>query len=799
MSEEINEFEEKPAEPVVSKFSETVHDSDGTVTADGILPETPVSFYTPAEADKEGGDGEKNSPEDSTPDEIIIPGFSVSENGTDMKVSPGELPHAEMLSSENKASESKENEIFAENETSVENEISEENEISGENDISEENEILSDDDETEDGRENSAPVGDRDETDDTILAEEDGESTNAAGGEDILEENEESGEESTEDAEVFAEEAGAPAFIRDDRSDAVTAPEEEREAPAPRGVIPENPREVIGVRFRSAGKIYYFSPGDLRIRRGMHVIVETARGLEYGTVAGNPLVVTKKQFNKPLRVVTRIATPEDDARHIANREKEKTAYRIARERIEKHGLEMKLVSAEYTFDGSKIMFYFTADGRIDFRDLVKDLAGVFRTRIELRQIGVRDETRLLGGYGPCGRELCCASFLNDFAPVSIKMAKEQNLSLNPAKISGVCGRLMCCLKNEEETYEELNKNLPGVGDEVKGSDGLIGEVESVNVLRQTIRAMVDVGDEKEIHEYGVGDFEITRKRRRGDRRHKMLDGAGAEKAAAAMHGVKKPLSTVAAAVAAKQREEAQNAGSTDASGNASTGPAQASGSAQRQGASQRPGSMRNPGSARMSDALHSQSDLPNADGQPEGSGEGTQEERGARRRPNRRRGRGNTPGNNPGNNPGSHPGNNPGDNNRPGSASTEESPKSPEDKSREERPARREGREGRKRDGRGREQIRENPDSGAREQTGSAQDGRGPSRAGENPENNLSEEHRENGQRRHRRHGRRNGGGSNSGAVREGTEVGSRPEGGTGENGRNSGNGGNAGNTAAKE
>ena len=768
MSEEINEFEEKPAEPVVSKFSETVHDSDGTVTADGILPETPVSFYTPAEVDKEGGDGEKNSPEDSTPDEIIIPGFSVSENGTDMKVSPGELPHAEMLSSENKASESKENEIFAENETSVENEISEENEISGENDISEENEILSDDDETEDGRENSAPVGDRDETDDTILAEEDGESTNAAGGEDILEENEESGEESTEDAEVFAAEVGAPAFIRDDRSDAVTAPEEEREAPAPRGVIPENPREVIGVRFRSAGKIYYFSPGDLRIRRGMHVIVETARGLEYGTVAGNPLVVTKKQFNKPLRVVTRIATPEDDARHIANREKEKTAYRIARERIEKHGLEMKLVSAEYTFDGSKIMFYFTADGRIDFRDLVKDLAGVFRTRIELRQIGVRDETRLLGGYGPCGRELCCASFLNDFAPVSIKMAKEQNLSLNPAKISGVCGRLMCCLKNEEETYEELNKNLPGVGDEVKGSDGLIGEVESVNVLRQTIRAMVDVGDEKEIHEYGVGDFEITRKRRRGDRRHKMLDGAGAEKAAAAMHGVKKPLSTVAAAVAAKQREEAQNAGNTDTSGNASTGPAQASGSAQRQGASQRPGSLRNPGSARMSDALHSRSDLPNADGQPEGSGEGTQEERGARRRPNRR-------------------------------ASAEESPKRPEDKSREERPARREGREGRKRDGRGREQIRENPDSGAREQTGSAQDGRGPSRAGENPENNLSEEHRENGQRRHRRHGRRNGGGSNSGAVREGTEVGSRPEGGTGENGRNSGNGGNAGNTAAKE
>ncbi len=549
--------------------------------------------------------------------------------------------------------------------------------------------------------------------------------------------------------------------------------------------------KVVGVRFRNTGKVYYFDPSDFELRHGDMVVVETAIGNECGRVVLSVRDVPEEKVTRPLRPVIRKADEQDIQREAELRRKEDEAFHICKKKIREHQLDMKLVAAECTFDGKKIMFYFTADGRVDFRELVRDLASVFKMRIELRQIGVRDETRILGGYGPCGRELCCASFLNDFAPVSIKMAKEQNLSLNPAKISGVCGRLMCCLKNEEETYEELNKNLPGVGDEVKGSDGLIGEVESVNVLRQTIRAMVDVGDEKEIHEYGVGDFEITRKRRRGDRRHKMLDGAGAEKAAAAMHGVKKPLSTVAAAVAAKQREEAQNAGSTDASGNASTGPAQASGSAQRQGASQRPGSLRNPGSARMSDALHSQSDLPNADGQPEGSGEGTQEERGARRRPNRRRGRGNTPGNTPGNNPG--------DNNRPGSASAEESPKSPEDKSREERPARREGREGRKRDGRGREQIRENPDSGAREQTGSAQDGRGPSRAGENPENNLSEEHRENGQRRHRRHGRRNGGGSNSGAVREGTEVGSRPEGGNGENGRNSGNGGNAGNTAAKE
>ncbi len=281
------------------------------------------------------------------------------------------------------------------------------------------------------------------------------------------------------------------------------------------GFIPDGPVTIIGVRFRPAGKMYYFSPGEYEIKRGMNVIVETARGVEFGMVAAGPMTLGCPKFRQPLRVIRRIATEEDAAHREENLIKERKAYQICQEKIAKHGLEMKLISAEYSFDDSKIMFYFTADGRVDFRDLVKELAGVFRTRIELRQIGVRDETRILGGYGICGRPLCCASYLSDFIPVSIKMAKEQNLSLNPTKISGVCGRLMCCLKNEEETYEELNRNLPGLGDEVEGRDGLVGEVESVNVLRQTIRILVEVDDEKELHEYGVGDFTIIRKRRRG--------------------------------------------------------------------------------------------------------------------------------------------------------------------------------------------------------------------------------------------------------------------------------------------
>jgi cell fate regulator YaaT (PSP1 superfamily) len=275
---------------------------------------------------------------------------------------------------------------------------------------------------------------------------------------------------------------------------------------------------VIGVRFRTAGKVYYFDPGEWKVVHGGHVIVETVRGIEYGTVVGLPMEIDARKVTQPLKEVIRVATPEDTETEILNRVKEREAYRICQEKIQAHGLDMKLINAEYTFDNSKVLFYFTADGRVDFRDLVKDLASVFRTRIELRQIGVRDETKILGGYGICGRPLCCHTWMSDFIPVSIKMAKEQNLSLNPTKISGVCGRLMCCLKNEADTYEELNRNLPKVGDEVRGNDVLSGQVESVNVLRQTVRILVEVDDEKEYHEYHVDDVTILRRRRRGGNR-----------------------------------------------------------------------------------------------------------------------------------------------------------------------------------------------------------------------------------------------------------------------------------------
>ena len=228
--------------------------------------------------------------------------------------------------------------------------------------------------------------------------------------------------------------------------------------------------KVIGVRFRTAGKIYFFSPGGLELKAGDKVIVETARGVEFGSVVTGIKEVPDDQISQPLKPVIRIATQDDVRREAKNREKEKDAFKICQEKIRKHGLEMKLIDAEYTFDNNKVLFYFTADGRIDFRELVKDLASVFKTRIELRQIGVRDETKIRGGIGICGRPLCCHSYLSDFVPVSIKMAKEQNLSLNPTKISGVCGRLMCCLKNEEDTYEELNRKLPGVGDYVQTAD-----------------------------------------------------------------------------------------------------------------------------------------------------------------------------------------------------------------------------------------------------------------------------------------------------------------------------------------
>lgn len=275
--------------------------------------------------------------------------------------------------------------------------------------------------------------------------------------------------------------------------------------------------KVIGVRFRQAGKIYYFDPLDFDIEVGQHVIVETARGIEYGLVLTGPRNVEADKVIQPLKPVIRVATPDDDEVERKNKEKEKTAFGICLEKIAKHKLEMKLIDAEYTFDNNKVLFYFTADGRIDFRELVKDLAAVFRTRIELRQIGVRDETKIRGGIGICGRELCCHTYLSEFAPVSIKMAKEQNLSLNPTKISGVCGRLMCCLTNEEETYEELNNNLPSAGEAVTTPEGLKGEVQSLSVLRQLVRVIVTLdNDEKEIREYPAADLKFKPRRRKKD-------------------------------------------------------------------------------------------------------------------------------------------------------------------------------------------------------------------------------------------------------------------------------------------
>lgn len=275
---------------------------------------------------------------------------------------------------------------------------------------------------------------------------------------------------------------------------------------------------VIGVRFRAAGKIYYFDPADRQIKIGDHVIVETARGIEYGYVVLGNREVDETKVIPPLKPVIRMATDEDRAIEAKNKEKEKEAFKICQEKIKKHNLEMKLIDAEYTFDNNKVLFYFTADGRIDFRELVKDLASVFKTRIELRQVGVRDETKIMGGIGICGRPLCCNTHQSEFLPVSIKMAKEQNLSLNPTKISGVCGRLMCCLKHEQETYEDLNSRLPGIGDYVTARDGSKGEVSSVNVLRQLVKVIVTLeNEEKEIREYKVEElrFKPRRKKEKG--------------------------------------------------------------------------------------------------------------------------------------------------------------------------------------------------------------------------------------------------------------------------------------------
>ena len=293
--------------------------------------------------------------------------------------------------------------------------------------------------------------------------------------------------------------------------------------------------KIVGVRFRNAGKVYYFDPKGYKIKAGDHVIVETARGVEYGTVIGGIREVTDDRVVQPLKAVIRVATQEDDLRAEKSRAKEKDAMRICNEKIRKHKLDMKLIDAEYTFDNNKVLFYFTADGRIDFRELVKDLAAVFKMRIELRQIGVRDETKILGGIGICGRVLCCNSFLSEFAPVSIKMAKEQNLSLNPTKISGVCGRLMCCLKNEEDTYEYLNSKLPNIGESVTTIDGVRGEVQSVNVLRQKVKVLVDAGDEKELREYDVREMKFKPKRRKekGGKGEKSEHGERSEKGSGA--------------------------------------------------------------------------------------------------------------------------------------------------------------------------------------------------------------------------------------------------------------------------
>ncbi len=271
--------------------------------------------------------------------------------------------------------------------------------------------------------------------------------------------------------------------------------------------------KVIAVRFKTGGKSYFFDPADIDLKKDDHCIVETVKGIEYAQVVSDIQDVDESRITVPLRKVMRKATDADDRQVEENASREKNAYRIAQEKIAEHGLDMKLTDVEYAFDNSKIVFFFVAEQRVDFRDLVKDLAGIFRTRIELRQIGVRDEARSLGGFGSCGRPLCCSEFLSDFVPVSIKMAKEQNLSLNPTKISGVCGRLMCCLKYEEEAYEELNSTMPALGDYVATSDGMRGEVSSINVLRQIAKVLVENGDDKELRDYPASDITVLRRKK----------------------------------------------------------------------------------------------------------------------------------------------------------------------------------------------------------------------------------------------------------------------------------------------
>ena len=273
-------------------------------------------------------------------------------------------------------------------------------------------------------------------------------------------------------------------------------------------------KTIVGVRFRKPGKVYFFDPGYIQLNLKDKVVVETTMGEDVGEVVINKRQIPDDKVSTELKRIVRLANNRDLKRVEDNKIKEQKAMKVCKEKIKKHKLDMNLVDVEYKFDNSKIIFYFTADGRVDFRELVKDLAAIYKTRIELRQIGVRDEVRKIGGNGVCGRELCCCSFLNNFDMVSIKMAKEQSASLNPSKISGNCGRLMCCLKNEQEAYEYLNSNLPNVGETVKTFDGLKGEVKSVNVLRQKVKIVIEQNDEREEREYSVNELKFKPKKKK---------------------------------------------------------------------------------------------------------------------------------------------------------------------------------------------------------------------------------------------------------------------------------------------
>ncbi len=286
---------------------------------------------------------------------------------------------------------------------------------------------------------------------------------------------------------------------------------------------------VIGVRFENAGKLYFFSPGEFWPTPGDYVLVETSRGIEFGEVVTGINEIDDSTLQSPLKPVVRIATAEDQQHYRDNKAAEKEAYHVCQKKISEHKLDMKLVSVEYTFDNSKILFYFTANGRVDFRSLVKDLAGVFKTRIELRQIGVRDEAKMLGGLGICGRPICCGTFLGDFQPVSIKMAKEQNLSLNPTKISGVCGRLMCCLKYEQDQYEQTRKKMPKVGKDVITPDGP-GVVWDLNIIKETVRVRIQKGDSSELRDYPMED--VQRPGQANIRREEPAEAPAAQKAEA---------------------------------------------------------------------------------------------------------------------------------------------------------------------------------------------------------------------------------------------------------------------------